>query len=51
MKNYRQFFIRTVGCQMNDANSEVIVRLLEKEGYRKIYSPEKRDMAILKKNN
>jgi len=32
---------------MNDAGSEVMERLLEKEGYRKIDSPEGADVIIL----
>jgi len=38
--------IRTFGCQMNDADSEVMDRLLEREGYRKIDSPEGADVII-----
>ena len=44
-------YIPAFGCQMNDADSEVIGRLLEREGYRKIDSPEETDVIILKKNN
>lgn len=40
-------FIRSFGCQMNDADSEVMERLLEKEGYGKIDSPEGADVIIL----
>ena len=32
----RKVLIRTVGCQMNDADLEVMERLREREGYRKI---------------
>ena len=49
--NSQQVFIRTFGCQMNDADSEVMERLLESEGYRKIDSPEGVAVIILKKNN
>ena len=31
-----KIFIRSFGCQMNDADSEVMERLLEREGYGKI---------------
>jgi len=44
-------FIRTFGCQMNDADSEVMERLLEREGYKKRASPEGADVIILNKNN
>lgn len=47
----KRAFIRTFGCQMNDADSEVIGRLLEREGYAKIDSPEGADVIILNKNN
>jgi len=36
----KKVFIRSFGCQMNDADSEVMERLLEREGYRQIGSPE-----------
>jgi len=36
---------------MNDVDSEVMERLLEKDGYRKIDSPDGADLIILKKNN
>ena len=43
----RKAYIRTFGCQMNDADSEVMERLLEKEGYGKTDSPEGADVIIL----
>ena len=46
-----KFFIRSFGCQMNDADSEVMERLLEREGYKKRASPEGADVIILNKNN
>jgi len=36
---------------MNDVDSEVMERTLERKGYRKIDSPEGADVIILKKNN
>ncbi|MFW9972763.1 MAG: hypothetical protein ACFFDF_21435 [Candidatus Odinarchaeota archaeon] len=47
----RVYYIKTFGCQMNDADSEVMERLLEREGYGKIDSPERANAIILKKNN
>ncbi|NVM56066.1 MAG: hypothetical protein HWN66_20375 [Candidatus Helarchaeota archaeon] len=47
----KKVYIRTFGCQMNDADSEVIERLPEREDYRKIDSPKGADVIILKKNN
>ena len=43
----KKVFIRTFGCQMNDADSEVMERLLERDGYGKIDSPEGADVIIL----
>ena len=39
-KQGKKIFIRTFGGQMNKADSEVMERLLEREGYSKIDSPE-----------
>jgi len=36
---------------MNEEDSEVTERLLERKGYRKIDSPEETDVVILKNNN
>jgi len=36
---------------MNGADSEVMGRLLEREGYGKIDSPERADVIIFEKNN
>jgi len=36
---------------MNDADSEVMERLLEREGYGKIDSPEGADVIVLKGSN
>lgn len=47
----KKVFIRNFGCQMNDADSEVMERLLERDGYGKIDSPEGADVIILTKNN
>ena len=47
----RNYYVRSFGCQMNDADSEVMERLLEREGYRKIGSPEGADVIILNKDN
>lgn len=49
--NNMKFYLRTFGCQMNDADSEVMKRLLEREGCGKVDSPEGVDVIILNKNN
>jgi tRNA-2-methylthio-N6-dimethylallyladenosine synthase len=43
----RSYYIRSFGCQMNEADSEVMERLLEREGYAKVDSPEGADVIIL----
>ena len=50
-KSSRKTYLRSFGCQMNDADLEVMERLLEREGYRKVNSPEGANVIILKKNN
>ena len=50
-KNSQKIFIRSFGYQMNDTASGVTGRLLGREGYRKIDSPEGVDVIILKNNN
>jgi len=44
-------FIRTPGCQMNEPDSEVMERFLERGRYRNIDSPEEADTIISKNNN
>jgi len=51
MVDAKKFFMRSFGCQMNDADSEVMERLLEREGYGKLGSPEGVDVIILNRNN
>jgi len=46
-KQDKKIFIRTFGCQMNEADSEVMERLLEREGYARVNSPEGADLIIL----
>jgi len=47
----QKYYMRSFGCQMNEADSEVMENLLEREGYKKTDSPEGADVIILKKNN
>ena len=47
----QNYYIRSLGCQMNDADSEVMERLLERKGYIKIDSPEGGKVIIIKKSN
>ena len=42
-----RFFIRTYGCQMNEADSERIARLLVDEGYLPARSEEEADLIVL----
>ena len=49
-----RIFLKTYGCQMNGADSEVMERLLEREGVAPINRSvlyEGADVIILKKNN
>jgi len=49
-----KYFVKTYGCQMNGADSEVMERLLEREGVAPIHRSvlyEGADVIILKKNN
>ena len=45
--NAKKVLIRSFGCQMNDADSEVMEKLLEREGYGKIDSPDGANVVIL----
>lgn len=47
----RRYYIRSFGCQINDADSEVMARLLKRKGYKKIGVLEGVDVIIIKKNN
>ena len=50
-KHAKRFYIKTSGCQMNDADSKVMERLLEREGDRKTGSLEEADVIILNQND
>ena len=42
----KSVFIRTLGCQMNVRDSEVICGLLTKKGYKIIDAPDKADIVL-----
>ena len=50
-ENLPRGFIKTFGCQMNDADPESYGGASGKGGLWKIKSPERADVIILKKNN
>ena len=43
----KNVFIKTYGCQMNEHDSEKILELLKKEGYRLTKEEEKADLLLL----
>jgi len=51
LKNDMKFYLKTFGCQMNDADSEVMMKLMEREGNWKIDSPEGAAVVIRKNKN
>ena len=44
---FRNFYIKTFGCQMNYADSEKINMILLSAGLRKVVDPVKADVVIL----
>jgi tRNA-2-methylthio-N6-dimethylallyladenosine synthase len=42
----KKLFIETFGCQMNIADSEVVVSILQQEGYELTHSPDKADLYL-----
>ena len=47
----KTIFVRSFGCQMNDADSEVMENLPERKGAKKKDYPQGADVMILNKNN
>lgn len=45
--NPRKIYIETLGCQMNLNDSELMLGLLEKEGYKVTYTPRDADLLII----
>ncbi len=43
----RRVYIETYGCQMNENDSEMILRLLEKRNYRKTEEPKEADLILI----
>lgn len=43
----KTFFIKTFGCQMNEADSEKIAAFLEQQGHTIVNSPDKTDMVVI----
>lgn len=43
----RQVFIETLGCQMNEADSELMLGLLQKEGFTSTVNPTEADLLII----
>jgi len=47
MQSMSRYYIQTYGCQMNEADSEAMARLLEKAGYEPSDSPEEASIILL----
>lgn len=46
MKNPRNFFIKTYGCQMNENDTEVMVGMLEQRGMDRVHTEDEADLMI-----
>jgi tRNA A37 methylthiotransferase MiaB len=44
---HRTVFVETQGCQMNEADGELMLGLLAREGFQAVDSPEQADLVIL----
>ena len=42
-----KYFVKTFGCQMNEADSEKISGVLEKKGYKPVLKPEDADLVVI----
>lgn len=42
-----KYFVKTFGCQMNEADSEKISGVLEKKGYKSVLKPEDADLVVI----
>ena len=42
-----KYFVKTFGCQMNEADSEKISGVLEKKGYKLVLKPEDADLVVI----
>jgi len=42
-----KYFVKTFGCQMNEADSEKISGVLEKKGYKPVLKPEEADLVVI----
>ncbi len=46
MKELKNFFVRTYGCQMNELDSEIMVGQLEKRGLKRVYDESQGDLLL-----
>ncbi|HTB30568.1 MAG TPA: tRNA (N6-isopentenyl adenosine(37)-C2)-methylthiotransferase MiaB [Bacteroidia bacterium] len=46
-KTPKKFFVETYGCQMNVSDSEIVISLLQKDGYISAASPEDADIVLI----
>jgi len=47
MSKQKTYFIKTYGCQMNQADSEKIAAVLEEQGYQLAGSPDEADLVVI----
>ncbi|MGL5912726.1 MAG: tRNA (N6-isopentenyl adenosine(37)-C2)-methylthiotransferase MiaB [Bacteroidales bacterium] len=45
--NAPKIYIETYGCQMNVSDSEVVIAIMQKEGYRQCETPEEADLILI----
>ncbi len=46
-KSPKKFFVETYGCQMNVSDSEIVIALLQKDGYESAPSAEEADVVLI----
>ncbi len=46
-KKAKKFFVETYGCQMNVSDSEIVIALLQKDGYESALSAEEADIVLI----
>ncbi len=46
-KKTKKFFVETYGCQMNVSDSEIVIALLQKDGYESAPSAEEADVVLI----
>jgi len=42
-----KYYLETYGCQMNEADSEIVAQIIERKGYRRTDEPQKADLILV----